>query len=191
MTVTYDIDQHIYRDGDEVVPGVTDILTAGGLIDTRYFTDEARDRGTRVAVYTSLDDEGDLDELAEPVQPYIRYIQAWRSFLKERRATVVHNEKAFYDKTYRYAGTVDRVVGIDGALWLIDIKTGGLYPSYGPQTAAYANLVGGIRHNNRMAVLLKPNGSYVPKRYKDPGDWSVFASALVLYHFRKENGLIK
>lgn len=190
MTVTYDIDRHIYRDGDEVVPGVTDILTAGGLIDTRYFTDEARDRGTRVAVYTSLDDEGDLDELAEPVQPYIGYIRAWRAFLQERRATVVHNEKAFYDKTYRYAGTVDRILMIDGEEWVVDIKTGAFYPSYGPQTAAYANFIGQSHRGRRMSVLLKPNGRYVPKRYKDPGDWSVFASALVLYHFRKENGLL-
>lgn len=195
--VQYDADNHVYYADGVRVPSVTQILVEANLIDTRHFTDEARDRGAAVAAYTSLDDEGELNEDHDNVRQHMGYILAWRKFRAETAdLEIIENEKAYYHVTYRYAGTVDRVVMIRGRLCIIDLKTGGIYPSYAWQTAGYAEFVGcnlstGQARVDRMCVALRENGTYKPEFHKKSSDWNVFVSALTLWHTRNENGLLQ
>ncbi len=192
MTVTYDALTHTYYKDKVKVPSVTQILSEAGLIDTRWFNDEARDRGTAVAAFTSLDDEGDLDEENELVEPYWGYIVAWRNFRKDisDRMAIIENEKPYYHTSYRYAGTLDRVVVFDGKISVLDIKTGGIYPSYGPQTAGYAEFIRAGETPGRMCVILQKDARYKMKIHEDWNDWNIFASALALWHFKNERNLI-
>ena len=53
-----------------------------------------------------------------------------------------------------YAGTLDRVITIDGKTYLVDIKTSNsIYPSYWLQLAAYRELLGDLHKIDGVAIL--------------------------------------
>jgi hypothetical protein len=60
--LTYDDATHTYKLDGVVVPSVTQVLTAAGVIDNRWFTEEATHRGQLVHVATMLMDQGELND---------------------------------------------------------------------------------------------------------------------------------
>ena len=73
-----------------------------------------------------------------------------------------------------------------------DIKTTAeLYPSVGPQLAAYANAWSPKDANTmqRVAVQLKGDGTYVAKPYTDPADFPLFCSLLTLRNWCARNSI--
>lgn len=130
-----------------------------------------------------LHDEDDLDEssIEDDVAPYLA---AYRRFLAETRASVIANERRVFDPIYRYAGTLDRVMAIDGARWLVDLKTSIATPIItGPQTAGYLRALADPTVTRRAALRLRPDGTYRLDALNDPNDWSVFLSALTLHRY--------
>lgn len=55
---------------------------------------------------------------------------------------VVDVESLYKDDNYRYAGRIDLLGKVNNELTVIDIKTGGYYPEYIMQLAAYMHLTG-------------------------------------------------
>lgn len=77
-----------------------------------------------------------------------------------------------------------------GKLCVLDIKTGAMYPSYGPQLAAYKNAVEhetGRRVQGRYAVELRDDGTYRLHPMTDSEDWAVFLSCLTLHRYRNKH----
>jgi hypothetical protein len=133
------------------------------------------------------------------------YLEAWRrftAFLEAQGASIVSSEHAVWGEGY--AGTYDLIVQMDGALWMVDIKTSkGIYPEYALQLAAYGHAAGIILPNDpklypmpkidRYAVLhLRPD-AYPQDGYKlieypvTEREYFSFISALDLYEWRKED----
>ena len=182
----FDADRHVYTlDGREVL-SVTQILKVAGLIDSRFFNVDARDRGTYVAQATHFMDEGvlDIDSLDPALVPYCR---AWSKFLKESNAEVIQSEYRVFNLTHGYAGTLDRWLILNGKDTVIDIKTGGSALWHPIQTAGYASCI--RTHLSRGCVYLNDDGSYKLKLHKDPGDFGVFSAAMVLAKWKTENGV--
>lgn len=179
--LSFDEPTHTYRFGGQVVPGVTSILSP--LTDFSrvppHVLQAAADFGKAVHRACELDDLGELDEttLDDALLPYL---QAWRKFSAEHAVQWEQIERPVYHATMRYAGTPDRFGKVNGRPAVVDIKsTAQLYPSVGPQLAAYANALQNP-YADRIAVQLKADGTYVAKPYKDPTDWPVFASLMTL-----------
>jgi len=100
---------HVYHVGDMGLVSVTQVLKAEGFIDDRFYTEEARERGSFVHLATHLDDMGELDE--STVDPLIApYLEAWRKFKAESGFVVEQSEEPMMSTAYRYAGTPD-VIG--------------------------------------------------------------------------------
>ena len=129
MNITYDPAAHAYTVNGRPVPSVTQVLADTGIIDTRWFTEESRQRGTAVHAACEFLDEGDLDESTiDPIA--VPYLDAYRGFLAEHRPEIVSVETKVHSEVYRYAGRLDRVVIMNGIASVLDIKTGvTLYPS--------------------------------------------------------------
>jgi hypothetical protein len=187
--LTFDEATHVYRVRGAVVPGVTTILRP--LIDFSKIKPEVleakRDLGQRVHQACQFDDEGDLDEssIEHDVAPYF---SAWRKFLAESGARVVHNEQQVYEPTLCYAGTLDNVLELQGKRWLVDKKTSFAVPmSAGPQTAAYLRALGDSSVTHRGAVRLRPDGTYRFDQLHGSDDWAVFLSCLTLMRFRESH----
>lgn len=189
MSLAFDEETHVYKIDGRVVPSVTQVLKGAGLIDTAWFNDEARDRGTYVAQATQWLDEGTLDY--DALDPKLKpYVLAWEKFAYlENEIEIVSVEARVANHPRMYAGTLDRLMRWNGYIWVIDIKTGASQAWHGLQTAAYQECVtGGALY--RGSVVLKPDGTYKFKEHKDRNDRNAFLSALNLYHWKKEKGLI-
>lgn len=187
--LTFDPEGHAYRLDGRAILSVTQVLDLAGLSGGPWPEGSAA-RGTAVHLATEYDDIGDLDELS--VDPAIAgYLDGWRRFVLESRYVGRLIEHRAYHPTYLYAGTIDREGYIDGSKHvLIDIKSGVEQPSHAIQLAAYAFLLDGPHRYERLAVHLRPDGSYRARtfdRMKLAGDFALFVSALNVARWKQEN----
>lgn len=156
--IEYDPKRHRYFvDGRELI-SVTDALQKAGYIDTAWFTEYHRWRGSRVHELTMLDDTEGLD--LRRVESELRgYVRAWRRYRAETGQTsFTHIEYRVYSPDSGYAGTLDRANSV-----ITDIKTsvqGAVAPWARLQTAAYGHALRPNHWFERRGVALKPNGRY-------------------------------
>jgi hypothetical protein len=75
----FDPDSHTYTLNGEKVPSITQIIADMGLIDTTWFTDHSRERGTFVhrIIEWHLLKELDEDTVDESL---VGYLNAWKRF---------------------------------------------------------------------------------------------------------------
>ncbi len=186
--LTFDDGPHEYRWNGAVVPSVTQILKP--LMSGLQFVDPevleaASAFGTAVHKACELSDLGTLDE-ADLDPALAPYLEGWKKFQRERRCKWRNIEVPKFHKQFRYAGTPDRHGTVDEWESVVDIKSGtALFQSVGPQLAAYERICAdpelkGMFTMRRIAILLKPDGTYRMEEYKDPSDWSVFMSLITL-----------
>jgi hypothetical protein len=174
------------------LPRVTDILKAAGLIDSRWFTDWARQRGSAVHLATRYVDEGrlDWDSLDESVAPRVRQ---YERFLRESGCEVLESERRIEHDAMGYSGTPDRTVKIGHRVGVLDIKPPMVCQWHGIQLAAYAQLAG--QHRTGMAgfrwILHLSDTAYALDPVLDPADWPLFCNALNLYRWRERHGLLE
>lgn len=192
--LTFDEARHEYRVGGVVVPSVTQILRPIRP-DFSAISPEVLERkralGTAVHLACELDDDGELDDetLDDALQPYVA---AWRKFKAEQRVEIIFNEKKLHHPRLMYAGTLDRVVEFpDGEMWLLDLKTStDPHPSYGVQTAAYAELLEanelmrGITPK-RGTLHLDDDGRYRLRPNNNPNDVACFRALLSIHQWKE------
>lgn len=155
-------------------------------MDTRHFTDYARDRGTAVHSACEYYDQGDLDmESLDPV--LVPFVETYQRFLTETGAKVLEIEKEVVVEDLGYVGHYDRVYDIDAYLWLTDIKSGAPANWHGVQLAAYRN-GGGLQYRRAGLYLNPPSYKFVP--YTDRADFQIFKAALTIYQTRQAWKLI-
>jgi hypothetical protein len=130
--------------------------------DADEIRDEAGRRGSVVHKLTEFYDAGYEVSLINP-QGQIEYkLNEWSMFeryvnFRNRFQFVTDSiELNIISKELGYAGTIDRIIDMDGEKILLDIKTSNaIYPSYWLQLAAYRSLLMnkvGIRVN-KVAIL--------------------------------------
>jgi len=155
------IDSRFYLlpNGD-YVPSVTTILEAfpkdasyfkwlkdvGG--DADMIRDEAGRRGSVVHELTERYDSGEevsfVNQYGGPQYKMLEWsmFERYVDFCKNHRHDVEMMEAHMTSKKLGFAGTVDRVVKLNGKVMLLDIKTSNnIYPSYWLQLSAYNELL--------------------------------------------------
>lgn len=181
---------HQYTWNGKPVPSVTQILQVMGKYHdwNPDASEAARELGKAVHLATELYDNDDLDE--ESLDPQIRpYLDAWIKFKRDSGIVILANEQILYHPKYAYAGTLDRVGMLKKDRALVDIKTGLLYPTYGPQLSAYKNaweIKTGMKINSRLAVQLRESGDYRLTPYVSPNDWPAFLACLSIHNFKEQ-----
>lgn len=174
-------------------PSVTQILKDAGLIDTTWYTEQARERGKAVHLATQFLDQDDLD-WKTVVPNYRGYVQAWERFKTESCFQIGRDASGQLLIEYRlfhslagYCGTLDRLGTIGTTEYLLDIKTGDAQEWHGYQIAAYSQCLPNPHSRKRMTVHLRANGSYSTREYPltaFPYEWQVFAAATVIWYAR-------
>jgi hypothetical protein len=201
--LTFNAQTHTYRLGSRVLPSVTTILRESELCNfsSPWFTDEVRDRGTRVhAAIEALVNGAEVDDAitvpplsagldaelrpCEELRPYVLAFQQWQ---RDERMDITGTEVRLSDEALGYAGTIDITGERNGATrnkYVVDVKCGSVPPSVGPQTAAYARLL-----NDgwwfRASLNLRKDGTYRYDLLEDDQDEDDFLAALRLYHRRR------
>lgn len=196
--LVFDPAAHAYYLGGRRLPSVTQVLADVGVADfsAPHFTSDVKERGSAIHRMIALDVEEQLDE-ASISDDLGAYLEGWRRFLSESRAIIEHWERPIVDPDAGYGGTLDGIVVLPQQSGVkrrtvLDIKRG-LYPSVGPQTAAYARcaraLYGTSVLFNRAALVLNADGTYQLHLLTDALDEHVFSAALRLYQWRRQHGV--
>jgi hypothetical protein len=189
MSLTFDAATHVYTWHEQGVSrrlvSVTDVLRRAGMVDARWFTDEARERGTQVHAAIARDIAG-MSDRRTIVLPHV--IQ-WRRFLHDSGFVPAESEQPVCDPIAGYAGTFD-VRGWFSAdpsrRVLLDIKTGAIPDWCGLQLAAYARCV--PEPHRRMGVALTET-TYTTTEYRNRADERLFLAACAVAVWQVQHGL--
>ena len=151
-------------------------------------------RGTLVHKLTEIEDRSDGDWQTDALDCGLDgYLDAWRLFKQEAGVAIYASEQRVYHHVYRYAGTLDRIISLDGShdrLAILDLKTGVILPEAAMQTAAYMAAVNiGLKEKSnevvdRYVVQLREDGTYRLVQYEDKSDIAAFLAALTLSNWR-------
>ena len=177
--LTFDAAEHRYYLGTRELPSVTSILKDVGLVDDTWFTEEAAERGT--AIHLAVERLHASQPYFNVRSEYVGYMEAYLAFLASSRFLHEASELRVYDPIRGYAGTIDLIGALPNHKHvLIDIKTGSVPPTVGPQTYAYARCL--ETFHERFALHLKADGTFrlLPlKEWRE--DEADFLAALRLY----------
>jgi hypothetical protein len=187
----FDAAAHVYTLNGERVPSVTEILSPLEDLSSipANVLERARIRGQHVhqAMALLVRDELDWHSLDADLVPYII---GGRRFLEESGITVIASEMPVACPKLRVAGTLDLFGHWRDSDALLDFKaTASMPASVGPQTAGYETLYRsqfGGRQRKRFCVQLKPN-DYRIYPLTDSADYSIFTSALNIFHWRNKH----
>jgi len=184
---------HVYRWRGQIVPSVTQILQAQGIIDYSHIPpatcEMALERGRLVHQLTQWDDEAALDETSVD-RLLAPYLAAWRRFRAETAFCPDRIEYRSYDEIWRYAGTLDRTGSFgDGSMAVLDIKTNNAPEWVRLQIAAYQAFLPESRRFRRIAVELHGDETYRMLEFrasKLTSDLSDFRAVLRAHQLRIE-----
>jgi len=198
---SFDAKTHTYREGERVIPSVTQVLEGNRLIDLDNIpgaTLEAkRELGDSVHRACHYLDEDDFD-YSTMQSEWAPFIDAYLLFCDEVGFTPdpewTEKSGVYTFNGMKFGYTVDRVGRISSVKQrvVLDLKTAyAQSPSWKLQLAAYAMVVpvkpGEVL--SRVAVQLKPDGKYKCWIYEDPRDKDAWLWALALTTWRINNGM--
>lgn len=174
----FNAERHEYRElgTGHVFPSVTQMLERGGWVDSTWYTEESRDRGTAVHKLSAAYDLGALD-VAGCVSPFRGYLLAHVAAMAILRPEVLAVEEAAVHPVLRFAGTPDRVVRLQ-RLGVLEIKTTqGQEPSHAIQTALQSILVSEqyalpAELFERSCLYLTPAGKWKLRPHEDRQDFA-------------------
>ncbi len=168
------------------LPHVTDLLKEAGLIDIRWLTDYARDRGSAVHLAAMLHAHNDLDE--DSLAPDVAgYFGAYRRFIAEVKPQILATEIPVENRALGYCGTADLILTIHGRKGAMDLKCGVPDAWHALQLAGYVGCLEGVPLA-RWNLYLKPDETYSLVEHKSRADWPAFKAVLLLAQWRKANG---
>ncbi len=203
MRTRFDAATHSYfLDGRNLVSN-TEVLKGVGLIDTRFYTDDGRDRGTLVHDLIEREEAGVEHELGTMPLEISARIRAYRRFKADMgyRAEVV--EAPICHATHGVATKPDSIGRLaNGKRILFEVKTGAKTKWHDLQTACQEICVSdSVRARDlvfnpqitfpipRYGLYLAETGRYRLEPHNGPGDHAAFLGALALYKWLKAEGL--
>jgi len=184
--LTFEPLPHIYRLDGQRVPSVTGVLQAITNFDRVPFDilEAARIFGHHVHKAVDLFNRGVLDETdLDPA--LVPRLKQYKRFLRESKFQVVHSEEQVAHRTHGYAGTLDIRGMLHRHSALVDLKSGVVPRSVGPQTAGYQAACE-HRPRNRYCLQLMDN-DYRLFPLKNGSDFSMFLSCLNVYRFNQKD----
>lgn len=189
----FDEVQHLYTFNGVVKPSVTTLLSrlhSFGMVPADVLA-AACTRGTYVHALCEFYDQQDLDDSS--VGEYRGYLDAWGKFCADHKAEWTGVEVQGYSERYGYAGTLDRCGTLNGAPWVIDLKTSqSSHPVWNMQLAAYRQLLAETVDSKwalaRLGtVQLRPDGTYKLIEWTDPDAWPAFLSLITLTNWSNKS----
>lgn len=185
--MTTDLILPIFRAGDhsytlpsgERYPSVTELMKDAGLIDTTHCPDHARERGRLVHLCVQLLNERDLDH--ETLDPELKpYVAGYENFLRDSDFHPQMSEAIVVSHSQKFAGRVDVVGLLNGALSVVDVKTEKAPPWVSTQLYFYWFALNecGFDVKHRYSLELKKSGRYRLRQLDGPDGARDFLFAL-------------
>lgn len=96
-------------------------------------------------------------------------IEAWEKFKKEHDVEMIDSERVLFSKKYRFGGTLDLRIKIDGVIYVADLKTGSVQHKAFIQLAAYKHMLKEMGLSDGNEKLLVLGGSDSKNKIADGG----------------------
>jgi hypothetical protein len=155
--VSFNSEGHIYNHDGLVLPSITQILQSEGFIDTTWFDEWSRDKGSMVHLAVNYDIANELDESSLDPE-IVPYFEAWTKFKNESGLKIEKNEIPGINTIYNYAGTPDLI---------------GCFPTMTPV--------------KRYALEINKLGKYKLIPFTDQNDFHIWQAAVACYHWKNNN----
>jgi len=189
--ITFDKETHTYWDENGInYPAVTKVLEGMGFVDSTWFDEYSRTRGSYVHKAVELYNKGELleEDLDERLAPYL---DAWRRFKQNSNIIILNSELQVHSDIYRYAGTLDIECTINDNQAIIDLKSGIVAPVTALQLAAYVM----ARYENYYSVkrygLSLKGGRPTIVPFENFSDFGVWQAIMAVYKYKLNNQIIK
>lgn len=144
------------------IPSVTEVLKAAGLAWYPPDNDMAKKIGTEThSIIHSWEMEG--KEVLPRYWGVEEKVYAYKKFREETGAKVLESEMIVASKELWVAGTLDKVMEINGQVGILEIKTGGPRPWDALQVAGYSLCVPGAPF--KWVLYLRDDGEYRLKSF--------------------------
>lgn len=170
--------EHLYvaLDTGEVIPNITRLLKLAGLIDDRWYNEDACERGKVVHQLTADYDLGVLQPGDLKDSPLAGYVQAHIEVMGILRPDWLHIETAAVHPVHRFGGRPDRVGAVYSTASVFEVKSGAPEKAHMVQTALQAILVAeelGVpaRTVQRFAEYLTVEGKYKVEHHTNARDF--------------------
>jgi len=112
--------------------------------------------------------------------------------MSTQQIEILDQEKTIWSNKYRYAGTLDLLVKLNGEVAVLDVKTGkDIYPESFIQCSAYAKAIENYNVTRVGVLLLQPDGYKFETKTNIDFLFSGFLSAKRLYEVVNSDKLIK
>lgn len=179
---TFNEETHEGRYNGQVVDSVTTALAKNGMIDTTWFTEYGRLKGSHTHLAILYDTQGDLDE--DSIDDAIRgRVEAARKFRAETGFKVIESEVRHFHPVYRFTGQPDIHGELFGKMAVIDYKPWTLQWWTRWQLAGYEWFYS--YPVKRFALRLGDDGRYQLKEYTDRTDKHGFLAILTANRIRE------
>ncbi len=190
--LTFEDEAHEYKWDGVVKPSVTQVLNhlhSFGMV-RKDVLEAACARGSYVHSLCEFHDQNDLD--SGSIGIYAGYLDAWIQFCADHKAVWSGIEVRGYSERYGYAGTYDRAGTLNGARFVVDVKTSqASHPVWGLQLAAYRQLCAEQDSSwmlaRRATVQLRPDGTYKFIEWNSPDDWPTFLALITLINWNQKS----
>lgn len=192
--LAFDEEAHRYLLKNRPIPGLTSVLTLTGFVDKTWFTEEGRDRGTRVhaACQYLAEDELDWATVGEDILPRVK---AFERFLEEYKPTLLGAEWLMASRVYGFGCRHDFLFDVPalGGPGIYEVKTGaaGLaakLQTAGQKVALEENF--GFKNLKRFGFELNREGKARLIPHTDSADRPMILNAVAMVNRRiNEDGL--
>ena len=162
------------------LPRVTSILKDAGLVDTRWFTEYAREKGTQTHRAAQFIDRGGVNWATMDPGVFPRAVQ-YQRFLDEVNPMIHAIERPVVNVVMGYRGTLDRIVAINGRMGVLDIKGPGRFIWHPIQLSLYQHALTSM-FPCRWTLHLSDK-DYRLVEHRGRHDWEVAKAAITIANF--------
>lgn len=192
---SFDEERHRYFLNDSPVPGLTQTLALTGFVDPSWFTDEARDRGTRTHAACQFLAEGELDwsTVSEDILPRVK---AFEEFISTYDPVLIGAEQFAASAAWGFCCRYDFLFEVPaiGGLSIIEVKTGKAGLAAKLQTAGQKVAIEEwtpFKVAKRFGFELSKEGRYKLVPHNDTADRNMILNAVGFVNRRINEGELK
>jgi len=168
--LTFDADSHTYLLDGRIIPGITAMLRAVGLLDKVARVPEVyRERGHYVHLWVEAYLLGRVRP-ETPIPPLVQpYLAALQRALRELDPGILAVEELVWNPAGPYATKLDIRCRWRQEVWCWNLKTGGRWPWYPVQTALEALCC--PKPPRRACLYITKHGTYRVEVHDNPRDY--------------------
>lgn len=188
--IIYNDEDHSYWNGPIRIPGISELLKYWGYIDSTYYNEEARDRGTLIHNLIADFLNGGQEYMGHTDKEITERIHAFNAFVIAKGFKPTQIEAIQFSETSNIACRIDLIGTFNEAPipCIIEVKCGARAAWHNLQSACQA-LCSGIFPIRRFALYLKADGKFDLREHNKRVEIQVVQALAAAYWYNKQEGI--